>query len=50
MSVQKSGKIFPKVCPDEPLDSRDTAKAVFGSCLFPLLPSFCPLQNSLDRQ
>ena len=50
MSFQKSGKIFQKACPDEPRDSRDTAKMELGLCLSPLLPASCHLQNSLGSQ
>ena len=50
MSFQKSGKTFHKACPDEPRDSRDTAKMELGLCLTPLLPASCHLQNSLCSQ
>ena len=50
MSFQKSGKTFQKVCPDEPLGSRDTAQTDLGLCLIPLLPALCHVQTSLDRQ
>lgn len=50
MSFQKSGKTFQKVCPDEPLGSRDTAQTDLGLCLIPLLPALCHLQTSLGRQ
>ena len=50
MSFQKSGKTFHKACPDEPPDSRDTAKMELGLCLSPLLPASCHLQNSVGSQ